>query len=530
MPQTILGVDLGSYSLKIAEIQRGFGEFKLSNFFEVPLVAKEVVNYRQASVAALAKFISENPIPYDFCVASLPANLVSFHVMELPFKNVKKIDQTLEFELETMIPFEAEEILIDYSIISTGEQSSKVWVSYIRREEFNKFLNQVQLSQVDPRYVGIDAMDLSYLTQLGVLPPEGCYAILDMGHTKANLTVLEGNQIKAVRSLSWGGHQVTRALAKELNVSYEEAENFKHTKGHLLESGRNQVQEAVYQEYEKLSQLVKQTLFAFSESGEVPIEALYLCGGSSRMGAVDSFFSRRLNINISHLDVLDDSYTALLDKEAVRHVVPASFAMALHGVAPNKGAKINFRRGEYAYKRDIEQLGGSLKKIGVMAAAIIGIGIGYFTISYLTLSSQVDKMNKDVSKLVMSSVSDMPKTGVTSAKSALSILDGKISALNEKLKKIEGESSLSALTVLRMISAALPPRDQLAVDIDDVNIAPQRVRLEGRTGSYEAVDKVKASMEKIKEFKNVQTGNVRKGVQDEIKFSLSFDVITGEES
>jgi hypothetical protein len=56
------------------------------------------------------------------------------------------------------------------------------------------------------------------------------------------------------------------------------------------------------------------------------------------------------------------------------------------------------------------------------------------------------------------------------------------------------------------------------------------VRLEGRVNSYEAVDKIKGSIEKIPQFKNVQTGNVRKGVKEEIKFSLSFDIVAPEGS
>jgi hypothetical protein len=50
------------------------------------------------------------------------------------------------------------------------------------------------------------------------------------------------------------------------------------------------------------------------------------------------------------------------------------------------------------------------------------------------------------------------------------------------------------------------------------------VRLDVRTGSAEAKDKVKASMEKVPQFKNVQTTNERKGLQDEVKFTLSFDL------
>lgn len=530
MAQIILGVDIGSYSVKIAQVERTFGEFKLVNFFEVPLVAEEVLTDFQAASAALSKFLSDNPINYDSCVLSIPGQMVSNRVINLPFSNPKKIDQTLEFELETLIPFDIDETLFDYSIIQQSEQSSKVLATYLPEESFKKFLEQVQHSGLDPRYVGTDSLDLSYLAQTGALPPQGKYALLDLGHTKSNFVIMEGTQVKLVRSFSWGGDRLTRAIEKAGNLDYESAESYKHNKGAVKEKGGDEIQKVIFAEFQNLGLQIRQTLFAFYESGETPIEALYLSGGSSKISGIESFFSHLLNINVSALDVLEDSFTLLHDRERARAVIPTAFGAALHGIFPNKGAKINFRRGEYAYKKDIEELGGSLKKIGVLAASVVGIGIIYFFISYFTLSSQVDNMNKNISKIVNSSVKGLPKKGIKSTKSALSMLNGKISEIDEKLKKVQGDSSMSALQILKMVSAAMPPREQLVIDIDDINISPNRVRLEGRTGSYEAVDKVKASLEKIHEFQNVQTGNVRKGVRDEIKFSLSFDIIEGEGS
>jgi len=529
MAQTILGIDLGSYSVKIAQIQRTFGEFKLVNFFEVPLVAEEVLSYPQAASAALRKFISDNPIPYDSCVVSLPGNQVSFRVLDLPFTNAKKIDQTIEFELESLIPFEIDDMLFDYSILSTGENSSKLLVTYVPGEVFKNFLNHMQSSTLDPRYVGVDTLDLSYLTVLGVLPPEGRYALLDMGHSKTNLIVVEGTTVKSARSLSWGGDRLNRVIEKSGSFNYEEAENFKHAQCQLEPGSDDPVLKAVGEEFESLSLQLKQSLFALYESGEPNIEALYLSGGTSKLPGVASFFSNRLNINVSPLEVLDDSFSDLHDKESARAVIPTAFAAALHGVNPSKGLKINFRRGEYGFKKDIEEMGGALKKVGVMAASVAVIGLIYFIISYMILSSQVDTMNQHLAKLVSTSDTRLAKKKITSAKKAISIIDGEISTIKEKLKRMKGDNTPSALRVLNLISGGVPPRDKIKVDIDNVNISPQRVRLEGRTDSYEAVEKLKVSLEGIPIFKNVQPGDTRKVVRDEIKFSISFDVVEEKE-
>lgn len=524
MAQTILGIDLGSYSVKIVQIERGFGEFKIVNFFELPLVAEEVLTYEQAASAALTRFFEEHSIVYDSCVLSLPGRMVSARVLELPFTQAKKIDQTLEYELETLVPFDIEDILFDYQILSVGESTSNVLVTYVREEDFKRILHQVQSNGVDPRYMGINTMDLANLSHLGVLPPESSYAILDLGHSQTNMVVLEGTQLKGVRCFSWGGNDLNQAIAQSGQMSLEEAEDFKLEKGQVVEKSDDPRLQAVKESVDLLLQQIRQTLFSFYDSGKKPIEALYLSGGTSRLNGLDSYLSHRLKFNVSPLDVLEEAFSDLSNPDQVRPLISTALASALRAVFPNKTIKINFRRGIHGYKKDIEQLGGTLKRIGALAVSAAVLGLIYFIISYVNLSGQVGKMNKSVTQLMKTSVTGLPKKGVKSTKSALSILTGKISELDEKLKKVQWDKQRSGLEILKMISEAMPPREQLVVDIDDVSITTDRVRLEGRTGSYEGVDKVKTSMEKVKDFKNVQTGNVRKGVREQIKFTLSFDL------
>jgi len=51
----------------------------------------------------------------------------------------------------------------------------------------------------------------------------------------------------------------------------------------------------------------------------------------------------------------------------------------------------------------------------------------------------------------------------------------------------------------------------------------------GRTVSFEAVDKIAASIDGSELFQNVQKGNVRKGVKGEIKFDLTLELVAPEE-
>jgi hypothetical protein len=446
--------------------------------------------------------------------------------MEVPFSNSRKIDNIIEFEMEGLIPFEIESIHYDYTILKSESNKSEILAAYISTEVFKKFLQQIQHGGIEPRYIGVDTLDLSCLRFTGLLPLQGNFALLDLGHMKSNLMVLDGENMLGARCISWGGHYLTQAIAKALQLTYEQAETFKHSKAQWDLESQDPVALAVKQSLDDLQIQLKQTIFSIYEKKAPPLEAFYLMGGTSKLTGIDSFFSNLFNINVSHLDILDDRYTTFYDREKARPIIPNSLAEGLRAVYPSKGLRVNFRRGEFSYKKDIELLGGSFKKVGSLAASVAFLGLLYFIVAYFSLSTQATKMNKNLDKLLKTAAIDLPKSSRQSPTTTINFLNGKISSLEDKLKRVEGGGVHSSLEILKLISEAMPQREEFVLDIDDLNISTDRVRMEGRTVSYEGVDKVKASMEKIKEFKNVQSGNVRKGVRDEIRFSVSFDIIS----
>lgn len=526
MAQVILGIDVGTYSIKIARAERGLGEFQLTDFYEIPVTAHDVLTPDQATEALLARFMQENNLQYDTAASSLSGLQCAFRTLDFPFNQTKKIDSAIEFELENYVPFPLEDLCVDYVLLEKGLNTSKALSVYTPKTELIKYLNILSNVGCDPRYVGVECLDLANLHLSGMLPPQGTYAILDLGHSKTNLCMMQGNKVRAVRSLAVGGKHITQAIAKAMKVNLAQAEEIKIKQGQVspFEQG-DPLSEIIEPVLEDLLIQVRQTLFALYEKGEKKIEAVYLCGGTSRLSGIDQYISTHLRLNVSPLDVLDYSFNRLSDAESARPLIAPALALIFRVVYPSKSIPLNFRRGEFAYKRDIQAISSQFTQMGVAAAAVVLLGIIYFAVSLYLLSSREKKMDKSVTKILTQGIPNPPKKLPAGAQGALSYVSSKTTEVNDRLKKMEGNNALSAFEILRLISANLPSRQELKLDIDDVNISSDHVRMEGRTVSYEAVDKVKNALEKVPNFKNVQTGNVRKGIQqDELKFTLSLDV------
>lgn len=526
MPQVILGLDLGTYSIKIARAERGFGEFKLTDFYEIPVLAHDVLTPDQTAEAMLNRFMQENQLQYDSIVSSLSGLQSAFRILEFPFTQSKKIDSALEFELENYVPFPLEDLVIDYILLEKAENSSKALAFYSPKSELVKFLNILSTANADPRYVGVEPLDLANLHLSGMLPPQGSYAILDLGHSKTNICIMQGNKPRSVRTISIGGKHITQAIAKEMKLDWEKAEELKIKRGQISPFEEGDPISAIIEPIIKdLLIQVRQTLFALYEKGENKIEAVYLSGGTSRLAGIDQYISTHLRLNVSPLDVLDYSFNKLSDSESARPIIGPAMAQIFRAVHPSKAIALNLRRDEFAYKRDIQAISGQFNQIGMAAAAVIFLGIIYFVVSLYMLSAREKEMDKSVSKVLAQGMTNPPKKLAPGAQGAATYVSSKITEANDRLKKMEGGNTMSAFEILRLISANLPPRQDVKLDIDDINISSDHVRMEGRTVSYDKINSLKEALEKVPNFKNVQTGNVRKGVQqDELKFSLSLEV------
>ncbi len=528
MAHKIYGVDIGSYSIKVAELERTFKTFELVSFYEHPIVYNEVLSTEEAMSATLEKMAEDYGLAEGQTYTALPGNYTSTRLIEMPFGNAKKIDQTIEFEIEGAVPFDIEDIVVDYHIVESSKTESTCMLSYAQNADMVKFLNVFSGTEIEPRWIGCEPVELASVMNLGVIQPEGAYAILDLGHTKSNLCIFIGPKLYFARTLSFGGLHLTKAIAEKLQVPLEEAERFKIEIGQVAGEGQDDMSRRVSQAIQEvLGQLlieVKQTFMNIQENEGQVIQAIYLCGGTSRLNGIDHYFSYELRKNVSHLDCLDFPFNKLADSNWCRPIIPMSLALAYRGAVGTKLPDVQFRRGEFAYKGDLDQLGGLAKQVGLLAGAIAFFVMISFGVNYFVLNSRIDKLKKSVAKVAGEVLTTTPQRMLKNPDSVLSILNGKILESKEKKKALDEKFAISYLNAMLELSKNLPPRDKLKVDMDEVKIAGNRVRMEGRTNSFENVDIIKQSIAKSSMFKNVSMGNVKKGAGDVVKFDLTMQI------
>jgi hypothetical protein len=130
-------------------------------------------------------------------------------------------------------------------------------------------------------------------------------------------------------------------------------------------------------------------------------------------------------------------------------------ALLFRAASPTKTIGLNFRRGEFAYKRDIQAISSNIRPIAMLALAVFVLGIIYFAFTLHTFKAREKKMNKSVATIVTQGMPNPPKKLPEGAQAALSLVNSKIAEANERMKKLEGDNTPSSFEILRLISANL---------------------------------------------------------------------------
>ncbi len=245
----VWGIDLGQAGLKALRLQRE-GDTVVATAFDLVEHAK-LLNQPDADREALIreameKFLSRNSIKGDMVCISVPGQSGLFRTVKLPPVAENKIPDIVKFEAKQQIPFSLEEVVWDFQKIGAGMVidgmaiDTEIGLFAMKRDIIFRELAYFKDVGVEVHQVQMNSMALcnfSVFDQLGMLPPKAgeegdlpsgkCVAVLEIGSELTNLVISDGNKIILQRTINVAGNNFTKALTKDLKLTFAKAEHLK---------------------------------------------------------------------------------------------------------------------------------------------------------------------------------------------------------------------------------------------------------------------------------------------------------------
>ncbi|PIP23794.1 MAG: hypothetical protein COX90_01985 [Candidatus Nealsonbacteria bacterium CG_4_10_14_0_2_um_filter_38_17] len=339
-PKNSLGVDIGTSSVKIAELSKsgsrikleGYGELKAPAFYEGAFrtFEKSTLLLSSSDVAkAIMAIIDEAKMRSKAATFSIPDFSSFFTTFELPQMSESELPQAVRFEARQHIPLPLGEVILDWQIIKGKLKDAKserlrILLVAVPNEVIYQYQEIATLSGLKFRYLEAEAFGL--VRSLVHQDDSKLRIIIDVGAQSTTISVVDSRILQTSYSLDISGNELTRVLAKGLNIDFKEAEKLKENEG--LKSSEKKVAETlsplvdlIIVETEKIAQNCK-------ESEGRNVEEIILAGGSANMPGLKDQFFFRLKRNIVIADPISPLFYPPVLEKTIKRMGP-SFAVAV---------------------------------------------------------------------------------------------------------------------------------------------------------------------------------------------------------
>lgn len=332
----VIGIDIGSSSIKVVELQDKKGVLTLVTYGEIqlgPYVGKAVgesviVNPKQEQ-EALIDVIRESATTASSAVFAMP--LASSFVTNVTIDADKNADISamVRVEARKVIPSSLSELTLDWAEIEFEKEASSshrrmVLIAAIQNAALERFKVLMQfIGMTDPPteiecFSAIRAVYASNAEDI---------AIVDIGATATKLYVVKKGLLMRMHRTRTGGAAATQRIASVLNVDFETAEIKKRDAANKSPESFD-IKRAHDSVYDRAFRELGQVLHEYEENNSVTIKTVFLTGGGALFPGVDRLLNAALDREVSKFNAFSKvAYPAFM-QDTMEEISP-SFTVAL---------------------------------------------------------------------------------------------------------------------------------------------------------------------------------------------------------
>lgn len=318
-----LGIDIGTSSIKIVELSKEGGRFKLENYAIFQLGDVKPSNNPEQAITrtgqlteenlswALKETIKKSGIRVRDVIASIPSISTFSTIISMPYLLEEDITKSIPFEARKYIPLPPSEVVMDWSIVSVNNDSQKstapptsessvkqpsvdIFLVAVPKEETKRYQSIMKLSGLNLKALEIENAALIRSMVGNDLSP---LAIINIGGRSTSIIVVEGGIERLSHNYEVGSFEVTNSIARALNISVNRAEELKKKFG-LKDSPDNTIRSSMISSLDLIVFETKKTIHNYEDLKHSKISSVLVTGGLSNMANFVDYFSAKLGLSV----------------------------------------------------------------------------------------------------------------------------------------------------------------------------------------------------------------------------------------
>ncbi len=303
---TLLGIDISSTSVKLLELSRSGGRYRVEAYAVEPLPANAVVekNINESELenvaAALGRVVAKARTTSKSVAVAVAGAAVITKTIEMDAGlSEDELEEQLKADADQYIPYPLDEVAIDFDVLGPSLQNPEridVLLAACRIDNVERRQEVLEMADLTAKVVDIEAFAMERAfsliePQLAEEPADLVVAIVDIGATMTTLSVLHAGHTVYTREQLFGGQQLTDEIQRRYGMSAAEAAQAKR-QGGLPEDYQTEVLEPFQ---DAVVQQVSRSLQFFFAAGQFSdVDCIVLAGGSASLPGLDRMIQQKI--------------------------------------------------------------------------------------------------------------------------------------------------------------------------------------------------------------------------------------------
>jgi len=285
----VIGIDLGSSSIKLVQLKDNKGSFQLLNVGIMHLSPEAIVDNTlmdSSSISvAVRNLVASLGVKVKNVACSISGNSVIIRKIVLPAMSSEELEDQISWEAEQYIPFDIKDVNMDFQILSSdAADPSKMNVLLVasKKDIINDYVSVFNEAGMQLTVVDVDSFAVQNAFEVNHdSRPYDILALINIGASVMNINIVKDGITLFTRDVQMGGNLYTEEIQKQLGVSGEDAESWKILS---QESNDRALTDVILKVNETITQEIRRSLdFYNSTASDDRITGVFISGGCSKV-------------------------------------------------------------------------------------------------------------------------------------------------------------------------------------------------------------------------------------------------------
>ena len=306
----VVGVDLGSSSIKLAQVSKSKGMALLDNFAFVQTPAQTINNGDITDTYLLGesvkmllkeqKFNSRNA-----CIGMWGSTSIVKKI-SMPKVDAKALKEQIKYEAQQYLPFDISQVTIEYHVLPFSSSADQMDILIVagQNDLITKYIEVATYGNLKTSIIDVSSIALTNIFEFNYGKLNEPVGLFNFGSNSTQFVVVFQGEILFARDIPVGGFHFTNEICKNMGVTLEEAESLKlsHVQGaDVPENTRTFMNMAL----EHVTEEIRNSIDFYSASGgDFQISKAFFTGGASLTDGLINHLSEVLKINFEVLNPL----------------------------------------------------------------------------------------------------------------------------------------------------------------------------------------------------------------------------------